>query len=67
MIKIEGKTGRWIDKKPSNPVGTEEENQCRKSQVYLGFLLLVVNQSLLRPVVHRVTLFAIHHHGQGYV
>ena len=47
-------------------MGIEEENRCRKSQVYLGFLLLVVNQLLLRLVVRRITPFAIHHHGQGY-
>ena len=50
----EMKNNSSVGKKPPNPVGTKEKNQCRKSQVCLGFLFLVVNQSLLWPVVRRV-------------
>ena len=37
------KNNNSIGKKPPNPVGTKKENRCRKSQVYLVFLLFVVN------------------------
>ena len=36
-----------IGKKLPNPIRTMEKNQCRKSQVYLTFLLLIVNQSTI--------------------
>ena len=38
------KNNSSIGEKPFNPVGTKEENQYRKSQVHLAFLLLIVNQ-----------------------
>ena len=48
------KSDRLIGEKPLNLVGTKEENRCRKSQVHLAFLLLIVNYSLSRRVAHRV-------------
>ena len=52
------KNDRLIGKKPPNPVGTKEENQCRK-------VLVVVQSSRInlwsRLVVRGITPFAIHH------
>ena len=67
------KNNRLISKKPPNPVGTEEENYSRKvlivvqsSRINLlsgpvvhGVITFYL-QSTSRPVVHRITLFAIH-------
>ena len=41
------KNNSLIVEKPSNPMGTKEENRYRKSQVYLAFLLFIVNQSTI--------------------
>ena len=41
------KNNSSIGEKTPNPVRTKEENRCRKSQVHLAFLLLVVNQSTI--------------------
>ena len=41
------KNNNLIGKKPPNPVGIKEENWCRKSQVCLAYLLLIVNPSTI--------------------
>ena len=41
------KNNSLIGEKPPNLVGTKKENRCRKSQVHLAFLLLLVNQSTI--------------------
>lgn len=61
------KNNSSISEKPPNLVEIEEKNRYRKSQVCLGFLFPIVDQSLLRPVVSRVTSFAIYHCGQSYI
>ena len=48
------KSDRLINEKSPNQVKAKEENRCKKSQVHLAFLLLVVNYSSSRPVAHRV-------------
>ena len=57
------KNNKLIDEKPHHSMEIEEIIQYWKPQVHLGFLFLVINQSLLRPVVHRITPFAIHYCG----
>ena len=39
------KNNSLISEKPLNPVGTKEENQCKKSKIHLAFLFFIVNQS----------------------
>ena len=46
VLKREKKNS-MIGKKPPKSVGTKEENQCRKFQVHLAFLLFVDNQSTI--------------------
>ena len=58
------KNNSLIVKKPPNLVETKRENRYRNFQIYLAFLLLLVNKFLLQLVIYKVTtLFAIYYCG----